>query len=89
VRLCQTAIEIVNAIFANRGVEFQKRGQLVIGAPFWLLRQPSCDQTHRELVYRPFQLHNRSQSFMRTHSEPLSIAMRVSNPDCSPIGINR
>jgi hypothetical protein len=34
--------------------------------------------------------YERSQLFICTHNEPLSIvAMRVSNPDCSPAGINR
>ena len=38
---------------------------------------------------RPFQFQKRSQLFIRTHNETLSIvAMRVCNPDCSPIGIN-
>jgi len=31
-RLCQTATESVNTIFANCRFEFQKRGQLFIGA---------------------------------------------------------
>jgi len=36
----------------------------------------------------PFQ--KRSQLFIRPHNETLSIvAMCVSNPDCSPVGINR
>jgi hypothetical protein len=39
---------------------------------------------------RPFQFQKRSQLFIRTHDEPLSVAtMRVSNPDCSPIVVNR
>jgi hypothetical protein len=37
-----------------------------------------------------FQLHKRRQLFIRTHNETLPVAaMRVSNPDCSPAGINR
>jgi hypothetical protein len=37
-----------------------------------------------------FKFHKRSQFFIRTHNETLSVAaMRVSNPDRSPIGINR
>jgi hypothetical protein len=37
-----------------------------------------------------FQFHKRSQLFIRTHNEALSvIAMRVSNPDRSPARINR
>jgi hypothetical protein len=37
-----------------------------------------------------FKLHNRSQLLIRSHNETLSVtAMRVSNPDRSPVGINR
>jgi hypothetical protein len=40
-------------------------------------------------VNRPFQFQKRSQLFIRTHNETLSIAaMRVSNPDRWPVGIN-
>jgi hypothetical protein len=39
---------------------------------------------------RRFEFHKRSQPFIGTHNEPLSIvAMCVSNPNCSPVGINR
>jgi len=39
---------------------------------------------------RPFKFNKRSQLFIRTHDETLSVAaMRVSNPDRSPVGINR
>ena len=39
---------------------------------------------------RPLQFQKRSQLFIRTHNETLSIvAMRVCNPDRSPVGINR
>jgi hypothetical protein len=38
---------------------------------------------------RRFQFHKRGQLFIRTHNEPLSIAvMRVSNEDCAPAGIH-
>jgi hypothetical protein len=37
--------------------------------------QPLRDQTHRELVYRPLQFHERSQYFIRTYNETLSAAM--------------
>jgi len=47
------------------------------------------DQIHREFVYRPLQFHERRQHFIGTHNEPLSVAMRVNDPDCSPVGINR
>ena len=37
-----------------------------------------------------FQFHKRSRLFVRTHDETLSVvAMYVSNPDRSPVGINR
>jgi hypothetical protein len=37
-----------------------------------------------------FKLNKSGQLFIRVHNETLSIvAMRVSNPDCSPVGINR
>jgi hypothetical protein len=34
-------------------------------------------------MYRPLQFQKRSQLFIGTHNEPLSVAMRVSNPRCS------
>jgi hypothetical protein len=38
---------------------------------------------------RPFQFHKRRQLFIRTHNETLSVtAMRVCNPDRSPLGIH-
>jgi hypothetical protein len=38
----------------------------------------------------PFQFHKRSQLLIRSHNETLPIvAMRVNNPDCSPLRINR
>jgi hypothetical protein len=39
-------------------------------------------------MYRPFQFQKRSQLFIGTHDETLSVAMRVHNPDRSPLGIN-
>jgi hypothetical protein len=37
-----------------------------------------------------FKFHKRSQLFIGSHNEPLPvIAMRISNEDCSPAGINR
>jgi hypothetical protein len=39
---------------------------------------------------RRFKFQKSSQLFLRTHNETLSVvAMRVSNPDRSPVGINR
>jgi hypothetical protein len=41
-------------------------------------------------VNRRFEFHKRRQVFIGTHNETLSVvAMRVSNPDRSPVGINR
>jgi hypothetical protein len=41
-------------------------------------------------VNRRFQFQKRRQLFIRVHNEKLSVvAVRVSNPDRSPIGINR
>jgi hypothetical protein len=37
---------------------------------------------------RRFEFHKRGQLFIRMHNETLSITMRISNPDCSPVGIN-
>jgi hypothetical protein len=45
------------------------------------------DQTHRELVDRPLQFHERSQHFIGTHDETLPVAMRVHNPDRSAFNI--
>jgi hypothetical protein len=37
-----------------------------------------------------FHLHKSRQLFIGMHNETLSVvAMRVCNPDCSPVGINR
>jgi hypothetical protein len=35
-----------------------------------------------------FQFQKRSQLFILSHNEALTVAMRVSNPDRSPVGIN-
>ena len=41
-------------------------------------------------IARRFKFQKRSQLFIRTHNEPLSVvAMRVCDPDRSPVGINR
>jgi hypothetical protein len=37
-----------------------------------------------------FEFQKRCQLFIRSRNETLSVAaMRVTNPDCSPVGINR
>ena len=38
-------------------------------------------------MYRPLQLYERSQLFIGTHDELLSVAVRVHNPDRSPFEI--
>jgi hypothetical protein len=38
-------------------------------------------------MYRPLQFYKRSQHFIHTHNETLSVAMRVNNPDGSPFDI--
>jgi hypothetical protein len=41
------------------------------------------------LENRRFKFHKSRQLFIRTHNEtPSVIAVRVSNPDCSPVRIN-
>ena len=39
--------------------------------------RPLRDQAHRELMYRALQFHKRSQLFIRTHNETLSVAMQL------------
>ena len=44
---------------------------------------------HREPVYRPLQFQKRSQQFICVDNETLSVvAVRVNNPDRSPLGIH-
>jgi len=45
------------------------------------------NQTHRQLVYRPLQFRECGQDFIGADDEPLSVAMRVHNPDCSPFRV--
>jgi len=46
------------------------------------------DQIHREFVNLSFQFQKRGQLFIGAHNETLSVAMRVNNPDRSPVHIN-
>ena len=39
------------------------------------------EQTHCEVVYRPFQFHQRSQFFIGMRDKTVSVAVRVNNPD--------
>jgi len=65
--------------------KFKQRRQLFIG-PHASARA-LLDQTHRELVYRRLQFQKRSQGFIGTQDETLSVAMRVHNPDRSPLAM--
>jgi hypothetical protein len=57
---------------------------------FMGLIEPASQYNSPPAANRPFQFNKRSQLFIRTHNETLSVvAMRVCNPDCSPVGINR
>ena len=47
------------------------------------------NQIHRELVNSPFQFLERSQYFFGVDDETLSVAMRVHNPDHSPLKVER
>jgi hypothetical protein len=62
----------------NRRFEFHKRSQLFVRTH--VFARPLRNQTHRELVYRPLQFHERSHLLIGTGDETLSFAMRVSNP---------
>jgi hypothetical protein len=37
---------------------------------------------------RRFQLQKRSQQFIGVHNETLSVAVRINDEDCSPVGID-
>jgi hypothetical protein len=39
-------------------------------------------------VYCPFEFQKRCQDFFGVNDETLPVAMRVNNPDGSPVGIN-
>jgi hypothetical protein len=49
----------------------------------------SGDQIYCEFVYHSLQFLERSQQFFGVHDETLSVAMRVHNPDHSPLRIHR
>jgi hypothetical protein len=49
----------------------------------------SQDQTHRERVYRPLQFQKRSQLFVGTDNEMLSLAVGVKDPNCAPVIVER
>jgi hypothetical protein len=51
---------------------------------------PNCQTNSPQAPDRQFQFDKRSQHFIRAHNETFSVvAMRVGNPDCSPVEINR
>jgi hypothetical protein len=85
VRLWQIATDSVNAIFAHAPVQFWN--VLLPASPLLAVRLG--DQTHRELMYYALQFHKRGHLFIRTHDETISVvAVRVHNPDRSPLGIH-
>jgi len=47
----------------------------------------TISNAHRELVYRPLQFHERSQHFIGTNDETLSVAVSLNDPDRSPLNI--
>jgi len=57
---------------------------MTVQANIWTIkRQAACGGTNRR-----FQFHKRGQLFFGSRNETLPVvAMRVNNPDCSPIGI--
>jgi membrane associated rhomboid family serine protease len=58
--------------------------------PQALIRSGNCNSPGNTTALPRFQFHKRSQLFVATNDKPLPIiAMRVSNPDGSPVGINR
>jgi hypothetical protein len=71
---------------ADRRFQFQKSRQLFVRTH--VFARPLRNQIHRELVYRPLQFHERSQLLVGTHHELHSVAMRVGDPDRSPLGIH-
>jgi hypothetical protein len=52
------------------------------------LRGPLRDQTDRERMNRPLQFQKRGQHFIGADDETLSVAMRVNDPNRSPLRIN-
>jgi hypothetical protein len=75
------------------------KGSLIDETEFCLFSSPHGndnitlrDQFHRELVNRPFQFYKRRQLFIGSHDEALPAlpvaAMRVCNPDRSPLRIH-
>ena len=84
--LCVRESVAFRVIALDRRFQLQKRCQLFVRTH--ASAQLSRDQTHRELVYRSLEFHERSQLFIGAENEMLSvIAMRVSNPDRSPVNI--
>jgi hypothetical protein len=58
---------------------------VILGIRFWRIK-PDYDSAKQLRIHRRFQFQKRGQLFIRTHNETLSVAaMRISNPDCSPI----
>jgi hypothetical protein len=67
-------------------VDSNSRNAVSFSSVRTLLRGPLRDQTHRELVYRPFQFQKRRQLFICAHNKTLpGGAMRIGNPDRPPL----
>jgi hypothetical protein len=47
------------------------------------------DQTHRKFANRPLQLQKRSQLFIHSHNETLSVAAGVCDPERAALAIQR
>jgi hypothetical protein len=71
-------------VFTKLALDRTKYGLLTADRLFGRSGEVLRDQSHREFVNRPFQFHKRSQLFIRTHNETLSVAaVGVNNLHCS------
>jgi hypothetical protein len=78
-RCVETSDDVIEEVFTSSAT--------VCRALFYALRNP-LGVLHES--NRRFEFYKRRQLFIRSHNETLSvIAMRVCNPDRSPVGINR
>jgi hypothetical protein len=70
-------------------ISFQIRKLLIIPFNESISKIPIVLILWTDAASRRFKFHKRRQFFIRTHNEPLSVAMRVSNKDWLPVGIDR
>src|SRR6478736_8096063 len=61
-----------------------ERSRLILGLRVW---NGNCPPPDSRSPNRRFEFQKRSQLFINTHDETLSVAMRVNNPDRSPLEI--